>query len=176
MQQWIRQYSWTPSWTVYMKILLDIRVTVFFQRAIQPSAVLSYWKLEQDKCVWNDYSLYVMSTVSNSVKQCQTVSTVWVSAVSTVSTVIARCYLHLRWYFCTLNCQNWQSKWSRELHRMWPNTFWIPTYSLQISKNITLDTLALHNYWLVKPHWHLITIKVWMKTLIIAPSCAHFWS
>ena len=32
-----------------------------------------------------------MSTVSNSVKQCQT--------VSTVSTVIARCYLHLRWYF-----------------------------------------------------------------------------
>ena len=59
---------------------------------------------------------------------------------------------------------------------MWPNTFWIQMYSLQISKNTTLDTLALYNYWLVKPHWHLITIKVWMKTLIIAPSCAHFWS
>jgi len=49
-------------------------------------------------------------------------------------------------------------------------------YSLQISKNTTLDTLALYNYWLVKPHWHLITIKAWMKTLINAPSCAHFWS
>ena len=49
---------------------------------------------------------------------------------------------------------------------MWPNTFWIQMYSLQISKNITLDTLALYNYWLVKPHWHLITIKVRMKTLI----------
>ena len=35
-----------------------------------------------------------MSTVSNSVEQCRTVST-----VSTVSTVIAWCYLHLRWYF-----------------------------------------------------------------------------
>ena len=44
-----------------------------------------------------------MSTVSNSVKQCQqcqTVSTVsTLSTVSTVSTVIARCFLHLRWYF-----------------------------------------------------------------------------
>ena len=59
---------------------------------------------------------------------------------------------------------------------MWPNTFWIQMYSLQISQNTTLDTFALYNYWLVKPHWHLITIKVWMKTLIIAPSCAHFWS
>ena len=39
-----------------------------------------------------------MSTVSNSVEQCRTVSTVL--TVSTVSTVIARCYLHLRWYFC----------------------------------------------------------------------------
>merc|ERR1712012_1469262 len=83
----------TPSWTVNLKILLDICVTVTFC----PQLVFSIGKLEQDKCVLNDYSLYVMSTVSNSVKQCQTVSTV--SAVSTVSTVIARCYLHLRWYF-----------------------------------------------------------------------------
>ena len=59
-----------------------------------PQLVFPIGKLEQDKCVWNDYSLYVMSTVSNSVEQCRTVST-----VSTVSTVIARCYLHLRWYF-----------------------------------------------------------------------------
>ena len=59
-----------------MKILLDIRVTVFFQRAIQPSAVLSYWKLEQDKCVGNDYSLYIMSTVSNSVDSVKSVNSV----------------------------------------------------------------------------------------------------
>ena len=59
-----------------------------------------------------------MSTVSNSVEQCRTVSTVSTvstastgSTVSTVSTVIARCYLHLRWYFlftfdlsCCSNC------------------------------------------------------------------------
>ena len=46
-----------------------------------PQLVFSIGKLEQDKCVWNDYSLYIMSTVS------------------TVSTVVARCCLHLRWYF-----------------------------------------------------------------------------
>merc|ERR1712004_767818 len=64
VRQSIRKYSWTPACdsqlentpgppraTVNLEIILDIRVTVFFQRAIQPSAVLSYWKLEQDKCV-----------------------------------------------------------------------------------------------------------------------------
>ena len=87
MRQWIRKYSLTPSWTVNLKILLDICVTVTFC----PQLVFPIGKLEQDKWVWNDYPLYVMSTVSNSVKQCQT--------VSTVSMVIARCYLHLWWYF-----------------------------------------------------------------------------
>ena len=64
-----------------------------------PQLVFPIGKLEQDKSVWNDYSLHVMSTVSNSVEQCRTVSTV--STVST--TVIALCYLHLRWYFCCKN-------------------------------------------------------------------------
>ena len=67
MRQWIRKYSLTPSWTVNLKILLDICVTVTFC----PQLVFPIGKLEQDKCVWNDYSLYVMSTVSNSVKRCQ---------------------------------------------------------------------------------------------------------
>ena len=67
VRQWIRKYSLTPSWTVNLKILLDICVTVTFC----PQLVFPIGKLEQDKCVWNDYSLYVMSTVSNSVKQCQ---------------------------------------------------------------------------------------------------------
>ena len=88
VRQWIRKYSWTPSWTVNMKILLDILVTVTFQRAFQPSAGLSYWKIEtRQMCMkW----LLIIRHV-NSVEQCRT--------VSTVSTVIARCYLHLRWYF-----------------------------------------------------------------------------
>ena len=93
MRQWIRKYSWTPSWTVNMKILLDIRVTVTFQRAFQPSAGLSYWKIGTTQmCMkW----LLIIRHV-NSVEQCRTVS-----IVSTVSTVIVRCYLHLRWYFST---------------------------------------------------------------------------
>ena len=33
---------------------------------------------------------------------------------------------------CSSNCLNRQSKWSRELYKMWPNTFWIQIYSLQI--------------------------------------------
>ena len=97
MRQWIRKYSWTPSWTVNLKILLDIRVTVTFQRAFQPSAGLSYWKIgTRQMCMkW----LLIIRHV-NSVEQCRTVSTVsTVSIVSTVSSVIARCYLHLRWYF-----------------------------------------------------------------------------
>ena len=94
MRQWIRKYSLTPSWTVNLKILLDKCVTVTFC----PQLVFPIGKLEQDKYVWNDYSLYAMSIVLNSVKQCQTVST-----VSTVSTVVARCYLHLRWYFLDQN-------------------------------------------------------------------------
>ena len=74
-----------------MKILLDIRVTVTFQRTFQPSAGLSYWKIgTRQMCMkWLPIIRHV-----NSVEQCRTVST-----VSTVSTVIARCYLHLRWYF-----------------------------------------------------------------------------
>ena len=88
MRQWIRKYSLTPSWTVNLKILLDIRVTVTFQRAFQPSAGLSYWKIgTRQMCMkWLPIIRHV-----NSVEQCRT--------VSTVSTVIARCYLHLRWYF-----------------------------------------------------------------------------
>ena len=65
-------------------------------------------------------------------------------------------------------------KWSRLLYKMWPNTFWIQIRSLQISKYITLDTLSLYEYWLVKPHLHLITIEVWIKSLLIVPSCADF--
>ena len=97
MRQWIRKYSWTPSWTVNLKILLDIRVTVTFQRAFQPSGGLSYWKIgTRQVCMkW----LLIIRHV-NSVEQCRKVSTV--STASIVSTVIARCYLHLRWYFCLL--------------------------------------------------------------------------
>ena len=74
-----------------MKILLDIRVTVTFQRAFQSSAGLSYWKGgTRQMCM----KLLLIIRHINSVEQCQTVST-----VLTVSTVIARCYLHLRWYF-----------------------------------------------------------------------------
>merc|ERR1711963_1084251 len=52
VQQSIRKYSLTPSWTVNMKILLDIHVTVTFQRAFQPSAGLSYRKIRtRQKCV-----------------------------------------------------------------------------------------------------------------------------
>ena len=72
-----------------MKILLDIRVTVTFQRTFQPSAGLSYWKIgTRQMCM--KWLLLIIRHV-NSVEQCRT--------VSTVSTVIARCYLHLRWYF-----------------------------------------------------------------------------
>ena len=127
MRQWIRKYSWTPSWTVNLKILLDIRVTVTFILTFPPSAGLSYWKIgTRQMCMkW----LLIICHV-NSVEQCQTVSTVstvptvstgstvstvskvskmstvstvstvsTMSTVSTVSTVVARCYLHLRWYF-----------------------------------------------------------------------------
>ena len=54
-----------------MKILLDIRVTVTFQRTFQPSAGLSYWKIgTRQMCMkW----LLIIRHV-NSVKQCQTVS------------------------------------------------------------------------------------------------------
>merc|ERR1712240_606129 len=103
MRQLIRKYSWTPSLTVNLKILLDIRVTVTFQRAFQPSAGLSYWKIgTRQMCI----KLLLIIRHVNSVEQCRTVSTVstvptvsTVSTVSTVLTVIARCYLHLRWYF-----------------------------------------------------------------------------
>ena len=76
------------------KILWDIRVTVTFQRTFQPSAGLSYCKIgTRQMCMkWLPIIRHV-----NSVKQCRTVLTV--STKSTVSTVIARCYLHLRWYF-----------------------------------------------------------------------------
>ena len=123
MRQWIRKYSWTPSWTVNLKILLDIRVTVTFQRAFQPSAGLSYWKIgTRQMCMkwWKWFELlrqsYFVNTSIimkwllnlrhvNSVKQCQQCRTV--STVSTVSTVIAQWYLHLRWYFCFWNtCPN----------------------------------------------------------------------
>ena len=70
VRQWIRKYSLTPSWTVNLKILLDICVTVTFC----PQLVFPIGKLEQDKCVWNDYSLYVMSTVSNSGKSVNSVN------------------------------------------------------------------------------------------------------
>ena len=83
MRQWIRKYSLTPSWTVNLKILLDICVTVTFC----PQLVFPIGKLEQDKCVWNDYSLYVMSTVSNSVEHCQTVSNS-VNSVNSYSAVL----------------------------------------------------------------------------------------
>ena len=75
---------------------------------------------------------------------------------------------------CTSVYHVWHYKWSRLLYKMWPNTFWIQIRSLQISKYITLDTLSLYEYWLVKPHLHLITIEVWIKSLLIAPSCANF--
>ena len=60
-------------------------MTVTFQRAFQPSAGLSYWKIgTRQMCMkW----LLIIGHVK-SVEQCRT-----------VSTVIARCYLHLRWYF-----------------------------------------------------------------------------
>ena len=58
VRQSIRKYSWTPAWdsqfvntlghpraTVNLKILQDTRVTITFQRAFQPSAGLSYWKI-----------------------------------------------------------------------------------------------------------------------------------
>ena len=61
----------------------------------------SYWKIgTRQMCMkW----LLIIRHV-NSVKQCQT--------VSTVSTVIARCYLHLRWYFSMykgINAFYWSS-------------------------------------------------------------------
>ena len=95
MWQWIRKYSWKPSWTVNMKILPDIRVTVTFRRAFQPSAGLSYWKIrKRQMCMkW----LFIIRHVY-SFEQRRIVST-----VSTVSTDIARCYLHLRWYFLSFH-------------------------------------------------------------------------
>ena len=72
MRQWIRKYSLTPSWTVNLKILLDKCVTVTFC----PQLVFPIGKLEQHKCVWNDYSLYVISTVSNNVNSVNSVNSV----------------------------------------------------------------------------------------------------
>ena len=69
-------------------------------RGVMPWKCLTVYKTQKKPSFAENkrnYTLYAMSTVSNSVEQCWTVSTV--STVSIVSTVIARCYLHLRWYF-----------------------------------------------------------------------------
>ena len=51
-----------------MKILLDIRVTVTFQGAFQPSAGLSYWKIGT-----RQINVYEMTTHYTSCQQCRTV-------------------------------------------------------------------------------------------------------
>ena len=70
-----------------MKILLDIRVTVTFQRTFQPSAGLSYWKIgTRQMCMkWLPIIRHV-----NSVEQCRTVSTVSnsVNSVNSYSAVL----------------------------------------------------------------------------------------
>ena len=77
-----------------------------------PSAGLSYWKIgTRQICMkW----LLIIRHV-NSVKQCQT--------VSTVSTVIARCYLHLRWYFWQQYMIDLNSQAARSLYFKFKFTF-----------------------------------------------------
>ena len=54
-----------------------------------PQLVFPIGKLEQDKCVWNDYPLYVMSTVSNSVNSFNSVNSVNnVNSVNSYSAVL----------------------------------------------------------------------------------------
>ena len=155
MRQWIRKYSWTPSWTVNMKIIQAIRVTVTFQRTFHPSAGLSYWKIgTRQMCMkW----LLIIRHV-NSVEQCQTVSTV--PTVSTLSTVIARCYLHLRWYFLysTENLIK-NSKNLSPLH--FPHGFHNFLFHFQLLCSSDQNSFRFSNFFLILPDSCAVCTEAW---------------
>ena len=107
-----------------------------------PQLVFPIGKLEQDKCVWNDYSLYVMSTVSNSVNS--------VNSVNSYSAVLPPSPMVFFWYWTVLFAKNmprrrmiliicrkkWQSVPSSFKPRLWYGAFAnIAKMNLIICKN-----------------------------------------
>ena len=82
MRQSIRKYSWTPSWTVNLKILLDNRhpCDSHFPKGISS---LSWSFLLEN---WNKTNVYEMITHYTSYQQCQTVSNN-VNSVNSVNSV-----------------------------------------------------------------------------------------
>ena len=115
-----------------------------------PQLVFPIGKLEEDKCVWNDYPLYVMSV--NSVEQCRT--------VSTVSTVIARCYLHLRWYFC--HCSTIKGTLLNTLYHKWRQlgTTWELHGQHMGTTSYNLETT-----------WHLVSLGCHLVTTNVSLGC-----